>query len=95
MQITYIHGAYDAEEGFVRLNDEITAHEEAKCGKTCRTRRLFYLALPPSVYPLVSKKIREFCMNPREWFCNHCISQLFSLPLYFICPCTFDLLFLS
>jgi glucose-6-phosphate 1-dehydrogenase len=65
--ITYIHGAYDTEEGFVRLNDEIKAHEEAKCGKTCRTRRLFYLALPPSVYPIVSKKIREFCMNPRGW----------------------------
>ncbi|CAI5527552.1 unnamed protein product [Closterium sp. Naga37s-1] len=31
------------------------------------TRRLFYLALPPSVYPPVCAEVRWYCMNARGW----------------------------
>ncbi|KAJ7565443.1 hypothetical protein O6H91_02G061300 [Diphasiastrum complanatum] len=65
--VTYTSGAYDTEEGFIKLNEIISFHEVAKGGKEGPTRRLFYLALPPSVYPVVCKLIRQHCMNQRGW----------------------------
>ncbi|CAK9217314.1 unnamed protein product [Sphagnum troendelagicum] len=67
LQVTYISGPYDEESGYVKLNEQISSAEEAKCGTTCSTRRLFYLALPPSIYPIVSAMVRKHCMNPRGW----------------------------
>ncbi|KAL9256942.1 Glucose-6-phosphate 1-dehydrogenase 6, cytoplasmic-like protein [Drosera capensis] len=58
--VKYVSGPYDTDEGYCLLDDEISKHE---CGDELPSRRLFYLALPPSVYPPVSKKIREFCMT--------------------------------
>jgi glucose-6-phosphate 1-dehydrogenase len=66
-KITYTHGAYDADEGFIKLNEEILRLEREGSVDNSPTRRLFYLALPPSVYPLVSKQIRKHCMNQRGW----------------------------
>ena len=63
LQITYLHGDYNADEGFITLNEEVSKFEQEKCGEDRRTRRLFYLALPPSVYPVVSQWIRKHCMN--------------------------------
>eukprot|EP01018_Ginkgo_biloba_P022647 Gb_26174 [translate_table: standard] len=65
--ITYVAGSYDDEEGFLKLDKEICKHEESKSGKDGPSRRLFYLALPPSVYPAVCKMIRLYCMNQRGW----------------------------
>jgi glucose-6-phosphate 1-dehydrogenase len=65
-KITYLHGDYDADEGFRSLNKGILKFEE-ECGEDSGTRRLFYLALPPSIYPVVSKWIRKHCMNQRGW----------------------------
>ena len=49
--ITYLAGSYDDPKDFKRLDDELKRRErEAKGG----VGRLFYLALPPSVYPQVS-----------------------------------------
>lgn len=56
-------GSYDHEDGFLLLNDEISKHETTKNSQEGTSRRLFYLALPPSVYPSVSKMIRTCCMN--------------------------------
>ncbi|KAG0623847.1 hypothetical protein M758_3G206500 [Ceratodon purpureus] len=66
-KITYLHGDYNADEGFITLNEEVSKFEQEKCGEDRRTRRLFYLALPPSVYPVVSQWIRKHCMNTRGW----------------------------
>jgi glucose-6-phosphate 1-dehydrogenase len=66
-KITYIYGPYDADESFEKLNAEIARHEQDRSDDGSPTRRLFYLALPPSVYPLVSKMIRKHCMNQRGW----------------------------
>lgn len=63
LQITYVHGAYDADEGFISLNKEISQFEQEENREENPTRRLFYFALPPSVYPLVSQRIRKLCMN--------------------------------
>ncbi|XP_057820593.2 glucose-6-phosphate 1-dehydrogenase, cytoplasmic isoform [Cryptomeria japonica] len=65
--VAYVSGSYDSEEGFINLDKKITEHEHSKSGSEGPSRRLFYLALPPSVYPIVCKMIRNYCMNQRGW----------------------------
>lgn len=50
-------GSYDKAEDFQRLNEEIKKFEKAG-----RANRLFYMALPPSVYKEVATNIRASCM---------------------------------
>ncbi|KAF6161397.1 hypothetical protein GIB67_009276 [Kingdonia uniflora] len=64
--IKYVNGSYDGEEGFRLLDKEISEHEISKNSHGGTSRRLFYLALPPSVYPSVSKMIRNYCMNKSD-----------------------------
>ncbi|XP_062105530.1 glucose-6-phosphate 1-dehydrogenase 6, cytoplasmic [Humulus lupulus] len=64
--IKYVSGAYDAEEGFRLLDKEISKHEVSKHSANGLSRRLFYLALPPSVYPSVCKMIKHYCMNKTD-----------------------------
>lgn len=63
VQIKYVSGAYDTEEGFRSLDKEISEYELSKNSTQGSSRRLFYLALPPSVYPPVCKMIKSYCMN--------------------------------
>lgn len=75
-------GSYDGEEGFRLLDKEIAVHEVSKNSADGTSRRLFYLALPPSVYPSVCGMIRHYCMNKCKpfpilfWFgcCKWCIN---------------------
>ncbi|TVU15490.1 hypothetical protein EJB05_39013 [Eragrostis curvula] len=60
--IKYVSGSYDSGEGFENLDKEISKYEASN--QSGSYRRLFYLALPPSVYPSVCKMIRTYCMNP-------------------------------
>nr|CAB3450273.1 unnamed protein product [Digitaria exilis] len=62
--IKYVSGSYDSGEGFELLNKAISEYETSKNYDSGSYRRLFYLALPPSVYPSVCKMIRSYCMNP-------------------------------
>uniref|UniRef100_A0A0E0K208 Glucose-6-phosphate 1-dehydrogenase n=1 Tax=Oryza punctata TaxID=4537 RepID=A0A0E0K208_ORYPU len=62
--IKYVSGSYNSGEGFESLNNAILENETSKNNKPGSSRRLFYLALPPSVYPSVCKMIRSYCMNP-------------------------------
>lgn len=55
--ITYISGPYDSPEGFKQLNSEIEKFEAEK--KVEEPHRLFYLALPPSVFVDVGKQLKE------------------------------------
>ena len=50
--VTYISGPYDAPEGFQKLNKALTEIEHKDGGAP--SGRMFYLALPPSVYPEAS-----------------------------------------
>lgn len=61
--IKYVSGSYDAEDGFRLLDKEIAEHEFSKNSQEGSSRRLFYLALPPSVYPSVCRMIKLCCMN--------------------------------
>ncbi|XP_062219541.1 glucose-6-phosphate 1-dehydrogenase, cytoplasmic isoform-like [Phragmites australis] len=62
--IKYVSGSYDSGEGFELLNKAISEYETSTTNESGSSRRLFYLALPPSVYPSVSKMIGLYCMNP-------------------------------
>ncbi|XP_068665210.1 glucose-6-phosphate 1-dehydrogenase, cytoplasmic isoform-like [Aristolochia californica] len=64
--IKYVSGSYDDGEGFRLLDKEISEHEISKNSQEGTSRRLFYLALPPSVYPSVSRMIRSYCMNKSD-----------------------------
>lgn len=61
--ITYISGSYDGADDFFRLNDVITKFEESFPGKQKGGNRLFYLALPPSVFMHACTGIRTHVMQ--------------------------------
>lgn len=56
----YIKGAYDKPEDFARLN--LYIEKLQKANGVAIANRLFYLALPPVVYAIVSELIRKFCI---------------------------------
>lgn len=58
-QCVYIAGAYDQPEGFVKLHAAMTESESKRGGTP---GRLFYLALPPDVFPDVAAQIKGNCM---------------------------------
>lgn len=62
-QLEYVPGgAYDKEDGFKKLDDFLGKHE-AQCAN-----RIFYLALPPSVFKPVTTNIRKCCWSQvRNW----------------------------
>ncbi|XP_068667423.1 glucose-6-phosphate 1-dehydrogenase, cytoplasmic isoform-like [Aristolochia californica] len=64
--IKYVSGSYNDGEGFQLLDKEISEHELSKNSQEGTSRRLFYLALPPSVYPSVCRMIRSYCMNKSD-----------------------------
>ncbi|KAM6976516.1 glucose-6-phosphate 1-dehydrogenase-like [Aplochiton taeniatus] len=57
---SYLSGKYDDEESFTQLN----AHLYSLPGGG-DANRIFYLALPPSIYHQVTKNIRAHCICPR------------------------------
>jgi glucose-6-phosphate 1-dehydrogenase len=66
----FVQGSYDCPEDFKRLNDHVSKLEEAahvaadSCGNTCGDcNRLFYLALPPSVFQSATDLIRHHCWS--------------------------------
>lgn len=66
---SYLQGTYDEPSGFKELNKVLCEYE----GQTpdCPAGRLYYLALPPTVYPTVCKGLKEFCDtvsdSPESW----------------------------
>lgn len=55
--ITYIHGAYDTADGYVKLRKSIEEFENER--KVSEPHRLFYFALPPSVFLTVATHIKN------------------------------------
>lgn len=54
---TYISGQYDQDESFHRLNKHIEELEK----DFKEAHRLFYMALPPSVFTMVSQHLKRCC----------------------------------
>ncbi|KAK1834841.1 glucose-6-phosphate dehydrogenase [Podospora conica] len=58
---TYVSGQYDRDESFMQLNKHL---EELEQGRN-ETHRLFYMALPPSVFTIVSQHLKKCCYPSR------------------------------
>ena len=61
---SYLSGGYEDAESFQKLNaylEEIESHYQSK-----ERNRIFYLALPPSVFIAVARNIREQCYVPEN-----------------------------
>lgn len=56
----YVSGTYDSEEHFKLLNNELLKQEQF-----WKANRLFYLALPPTVFETVTVHIRNVCMGQK------------------------------
>jgi glucose-6-phosphate 1-dehydrogenase len=54
---TYISGQYDQEDSFVGLRKHL---EELEKGRK-ESNRVFYMALPPSVFTTVSQHLKQSC----------------------------------
>ncbi|XP_075898148.1 glucose-6-phosphate 1-dehydrogenase isoform X1 [Nelusetta ayraudi] len=59
---TYISGKYDDESSFSKLDTHITSLPGGP-----DANRLFYLALPPTVYHEVTRNIKHCCMSKKGW----------------------------
>jgi len=61
---SYVAGSYDTKRDFEMLNQEMSNLEE----KISKVRnRLYYLALPPSVFASVTSLIKATCMSSAGW----------------------------
>lgn len=56
----YVAGGYDSRRDFELLNQEMMKFENVP-----NANRLFYLALPPSVFESVTRLIKETCMGQK------------------------------
>lgn len=54
---TYVSGQYDKDESFQVLEQHL---QDIEKGRT-ETHRLFYMALPPSVFTIVSQHLKKVC----------------------------------
>eukprot|EP00300_Choanocystis_sp_HF-7_P042209 c8980_g1_i1.p1 GENE.c8980_g1_i1~~c8980_g1_i1.p1 ORF type:complete len:795 (+),score=199.14 c8980_g1_i1:160-2544(+) len=58
-QCVYKYGEYDQPAGFEALTQAMAASEHSRGGTV---GRLFYLALPPTVFPTVATQVKAHCM---------------------------------
>lgn len=59
---TYVAGSYTERRDFEMLNQELSKYDS-----NSNANRLFYLALPPSVFESVTVNIRNTCMALQGW----------------------------
>lgn len=68
---SYISGQYDKDESFENLNKHLNELEKGRP----ETHRLFYMALPPSVFTIVSQHLKK-CCYPTKGIARVIVSQL-------------------
>ena len=57
---SYVKGSYDEKSGYIALNTELD-----KLGGKNTQNRLFYLALPPSVFVDATQNIKDYLMTKK------------------------------
>lgn len=62
----YVSGKYDEDESFQKLNKHIEELEEKRGLKPGQKNRIFYMALPPSVFEPVAEGLRKFVYGRKE-----------------------------
>ncbi|XP_022651211.1 glucose-6-phosphate 1-dehydrogenase-like isoform X4 [Varroa destructor] len=60
---SYVTGSYDEASAFENLQAHLLGLEEG----SMVANRLFYLALPPTVFQSVSKMVKQYCMSSSGW----------------------------
>ncbi|XP_047122460.2 glucose-6-phosphate 1-dehydrogenase isoform X1 [Hydra vulgaris] len=61
----YFSGSYTEADDFIKLDEEIGKLEEAEHIE--KSDRIFYLALPPSVFIVVTQMIKDYCQSKSGW----------------------------
>lgn len=56
----YVSGQYDQDDSWKSLNEHLDKLEEKRGLKEGRRNRVFYMALPPSVFVTVARGLRKF-----------------------------------
>lgn len=56
---TYVSGQYDQDDSFINLNKHLEEIENNRQSK--EQNRVFYMALPPSVFTTVSEQLKRNC----------------------------------
>jgi glucose-6-phosphate 1-dehydrogenase len=59
---TYVSGSYEDGDAFEELNNHLVQIESRYQSE--ERNRIFYFALPPSVFVPVAKNLKEHCYNP-------------------------------
>lgn len=54
---SYVSGQYDQDEPFIRLREHLEVLEQGRP----QDNRIFYMALPPSVFTTVSQHLKKNC----------------------------------
>jgi glucose-6-phosphate 1-dehydrogenase len=68
---TYVSGQYDKDESFIDLRKHL---EELEKGRK-ESNRVFYMALPPSVFTTVSQQLKKNCY-PKNGIARIIVSQV-------------------
>jgi hypothetical protein len=56
---SYVSGQYDTDEGFQHLREHLEKLEDERSGSKSPRNRVFYMALPPSVFTVVAKGLKK------------------------------------
>ena len=76
----YVQGNYDRPEDFQRLMKTVDLLEHSGDEQSKINNRLFYLALPPTVFEPVTSLIHKFCMSKTYcwlFFCWQIVDSFF------------------
>ncbi|MCJ1445293.1 MAG: Glucose-6-phosphate 1-dehydrogenase [Stictis urceolatum] len=73
---SYVSGQYDKDDSFIALNDHIKSLEKGRK----ETNRVFYMALPPSVFTTVSEHLKKNCY-PKEGIARIIVEKPFGKDL--------------
>lgn len=74
---TYVSGQYDKDESFQELEKHMVEQEKGQK----ETNRIFYMALPPSVFIPVSQHLKKNCF-PESGICRIIVWSAFVLAVY-------------
>lgn len=70
---TYVSGQYDQADSFINLDNHLQEIEKGRQGK--EQNRVFYMALPPSVFITVSEQLKRNCY-PKKGIARIIVSSL-------------------
>lgn len=77
----YLAGSYDKADNFQELNEKILEVSKKYSKSNFDCNRIFYLALPPSVYTSVTKLLSENCKADKEYFTRVIVEKPFGKDL--------------